>query len=151
MLVLALALFPIAPLPGQRLRVLELSAGGLATLAAADFTGGGAGLGWRPSGLMRIAVAAFPGRVEDRAAVRGELTLQLLLTPAARRGGGLYAGAGLTWQGAQADPGGTGYLTVLVGIESAPGQRWGWYGEGGLAGGVRLAAGVRRRWFPAWW
>jgi hypothetical protein len=98
-----------------------------------------------------VAVSAAGGRLESRAAARGEVTLQLLLTPAARRGTGLYAGAGIAWQGSESDRGGSGYLTVLLGLESAPGRRWGWYGEAGLAGGARLAAGVRRRWFPPWW
>jgi len=40
---------------------------------------------------------------------------------------------------------------VLLGCEVAPGRRQGWYVELGFAGGVRLAAGWRTRWFPPWW
>jgi hypothetical protein len=46
---------------------------------------------------------------------------------------------------------GSGYLTALVGFETTPGRVGGWYGEIGLAGGVRVAAGRRWRRFPAWW
>jgi hypothetical protein len=38
------------------------------------------------------------------------------------------------------------YVVLLIGVETTPGRRTGWYAEAGLAGGVRIAAGFRVRW-----
>jgi hypothetical protein len=44
-----------------------------------------------------------------------------------------------------------GYLVLTLGLEASPGGRTGWFLEAGVGGGARIAAGWRRRWFPAWW
>ena len=72
------------------------------------------------------------------------------MNAAARRGPGFYAGVGgafTAWRGAP----GQGFLAVLLGCEVAPGRRQGLYLELGFAGGLRVAAGWRTRWFPPSW
>jgi len=108
-------------------------------------------IGYRPAGQSRVALAVAGGIEDGRAALRAQLTAQFLVTPAARRGAGLYGGLGVAVTGRRGSPGG-GYLALLVGLEAAPGRRaGGWYAELGLAGGARIAAGWRGRWFPGWW
>jgi hypothetical protein len=108
-----------------------------------------AGVGYRPGGQSRVALALAAGTEDRRAAARAQLTAQFLVTPAAR-GVGLYGGFGVAVAGRRGAPG-RGYLAMLVGLEAAPGggaRRGGWYAELGLAGGARVAAGWRGRWFP---
>ena len=144
---------PALPLRAQRLTVLEASAGGAVVLARQTMAGAELGVGYRPAGQSRVALAVAGGIEAGRAALRAQLTAQFLVTPAARRGAGLYGGIGVAVTGRWGSPGG-GYLALLVGLEAAPGKRargGGWYAEVGLAGGARIAAGWRGRWFPGWW
>lgn len=107
------------------------------------------GAGYRPGGQSRVALAVGGGTEDGRAAARVQLTAQFLVTPAARRGAGLYGGIGVAVAVRRGAPGG-GYLALLLGLEAAPGggaRRGGWYAELGLAGGARIAAGWRGRWF----
>ena len=67
-----------------------------------------------------------------------------------RTGTSLYGGVGIAFAAATSERG-AGYLTALVGLESAPGRAAGWYAELGLAGGVRVSAGRRWRRLPSWW
>ena len=147
---LALALAVPGSGAAQRLTATELGAGGLAAFARSDFAGGGLGVGRRVSSQTRVALSAAGGTLARRAAVRLEAAAHFLVTPAARTGVGLYGGTGLAFQAARRTPG-AGYLVALVGIESAPGRRAGWFAELGLGGGVRVAAGWRWRRFPGWW
>jgi hypothetical protein len=102
----------------------------------------------RPSGRTRIS-AAFGAGVSDGAfAWRGELLGHFLLSPVLRRGWGAYFGGGLAAVGG---PVSRGYLVVTLGIEERPGGSSGWFAEGGVGGGVRVAAGYRWRKFPAGW
>jgi hypothetical protein len=150
LLLLALPLWPGAAAAQRRLTAREAGVGGLAALAAASFLGGAVTAAYRPGGQVRAAATVAAGALEDRAAVRAEATAQFVLTPWARGGVGPYAGLGIAWQGAEGVRGAV-YLVGLVGIESAPGRRFGWFAEAGAGGGARLAAGVRWRRFPAWW
>ena len=145
-----MVLAPWTTARAQRLSARELSAGVLGTVADADFWGGALGFGIRPGGQFRFTATAAVGDLEGRTAGRGEVTAQLVLTPPARRGAGVYAGGGVAWPGVEGSSG-AGYLVLLLGLESTPGRHWGWYIETGVAGGVRVAAGLRRRWFPPWW
>jgi hypothetical protein len=142
---------PVLPLRAQRLTVFEAGAGGAVVLARHTMAGAEVGVGYRPAGQSRVALAVAAGTADGRAAARAQLTAQFLVTPAARRGAGLYGGLGVAVAGRRGSPGG-GYLAVLVGLEAAPGRggagRGGWYAELGLAGGARVAAGWRGRWFP---
>jgi hypothetical protein len=122
-------------------------------MARRTFAGGELGLALRPGGQSRVAFAVAGGSSAGRAAGRAQATLQFLVTPAARRGVGLYAGVGAAFS-ARRETHSAGFLALLIGIEAAPGRRRGWqnyYCEVGLGGGVRAAAGWRLRWFPRWW
>ena len=134
----------------QQLTATEVSLGAFAAFSALDFVGAGAGLGRRLDNQTRVAGSAAAGVLDGNAAVRVETTAQLIINPSGRGGLGLYAGAGVAWQGAMGVPGG-GYITALIGLEAAPGARRGWYAELGLGGGARLACGLRWRRFPPWW
>ncbi|MBI1967028.1 MAG: hypothetical protein HYS40_03475 [Gemmatimonadetes bacterium] len=149
-LALTLAVAPPGAAAAQGLTATELGAGAQAAFARREFAGGGLAVARRISSQTRLALGAAGGTLAQRAAVRLEATAQFLVTPAGRSGAGLYGGAGLAFQGAGRTPG-AGYLVVLLGLERAPGRRAGWFTELGLGGGVRVAAGWRWRWFPAWW
>ena len=139
---------PLLPLGAQRLSVVEASAGGALTVARHTMAGVEVGAGYRPGGQSRVALALDGGTEDGRAAARAQLTAQFLVTPAVRRGAGLYGGLGVSVAGRQGAHGG-GFLALLVGLEAAPGggtRRGGWYAELGLAGGARVAAGWRSRW-----
>jgi hypothetical protein len=142
---------PFSPLHAQRVTVVEASAGTALVLARRRMAGVELGAGYRPGGQSRVALAVDAGTEGGRAAMRAQLTAQFLVTPAARRGAGLYGGLGVAVAGRRGTPG-AAYVAVLVGLEAAPGgrgpaARGGWYAELGLAGGARIAAGWRGRWF----
>lgn len=134
----------------QQLTSHEVGAGAAASLARRSFAGAELAYALRPSGESRIALAVAGGSVAGRAAARAQLTIQLLVNASARSGTGIYAGVGAAFVARRTSPG-QGYLAILLGLEGRPGRRQGWYVEAGLSGGVRLAAGWRLRWFPAWW
>ena len=117
-------------------------------IARHTFVGPELGLAARGGGGQgRLAVTAAAGSYEHVVGVRCEATAQFLLRPGEPSGAGPYAGLGLAYVGAQGVRGAS-YLTALLGVESAPAARAGWYGEIGLGGGVRLAVGRRFRHFP---
>jgi len=134
----------------QGLTVTEVGAGGTAVLAERGFWGPELGVARRPGGQGRFALTVAGGDYDRVLGIRVEGTAQFLLRPAERRGVGPYAGLGLAFMGAEGTRG-AGYLTALLGVESAPGRSRGWYAELGLGGGVRLAVGHRWRRLPAWW
>lgn len=136
--------------PAQQLTATELSLGGATAIARQTFVGAELGVAHRPSAESRIGLDLAAGTMRDRAAARAQLTLQLLVNPAARSGVGMYAGFGAALAARRGSPG-QALLAVLLGVEQAPGRRHGWYVELGLAGGVRAAAGWRMRSFPRWW
>ena len=141
------------PAGGQRLTATEVGVGAAVAAARQTFAGVEAGLSYRPGGQSRVALAVAGGTAAGRPAGRAQLTLQFLVTPAARSGVGLYAGLGAALTARQRSAG-AGFVAVLVGLEGAPGRRRGWqnwYLELGLGGGVRAAAGWRVRSFPSWW
>jgi hypothetical protein len=115
-----------------------------ALFAASDpvFAGGGLYAAVRPSPRVRVALTASAGGIGGDLAFRGELLGHFLLTPLAR-GAGVYLGGGAALL---ADGDARGYVVALVGVESRPAARSGWFVEGGVGGGARVAAGWRRRW-----
>jgi hypothetical protein len=143
-------LLPVLALQSQPLTATELSLGAAAALARETFVGGELGLARRTSNESRIALALAGGGVDGEAAGRAQLTVQLVVNSFARTGVGLYAGLGAAFSARRGDTG-QGYVAILLGVEGTPGRRHGWYAELGLAGGYRVAAGWRVRWFPAWW
>ena len=134
----------------QELTATERSLGGAAAMARQTFAGAELGVAHRPSAESRISLDLAGGTIASRAAARAQLTLQLLVNPAARSGLGMYAGVGAAFTARRGSPG-QGFLAVLLGVEQMPGRRQGWYAELGLAGGVRAALGWRMRRFPPWW
>ena len=149
-LAVALGLASAAPLAAQGLTATEFGVGALAVFARRDFGGGALGIARRVGNQTRLGLTAGAGARDGRQAMRLEATVQFLVTPAARSGAGLYGGAGLAWAGSEDAPG-AGFLVALLGLESVPGRRSGWFVEVGVAGGVRAAAGWRWRRFPGWW
>jgi hypothetical protein len=138
---------------GQRLTATEVGGGAAVAAARRTFAGVEAGLAYRPGGQSRVALAVAAGTAAGRPAGRAQLTLEFLVTPAARTGIGLYAGLGAVLAARQRSAS-AGFVAALVGLEGAPGRRRGWqnwYVELGLGGGVRAAAGWRVRSFPSWW
>lgn len=122
-----------------------MEAGPIGVLAAADpvFTGGGASVAWRPGDRVRLVATAMIGGQGRGSTGRGEFSLNYLLEAARARGIGVYGFAGIAGTTGTA---GNGYLLLGVGAESAPGSAHGWLVEGGVGGGVRIAAGYRWRW-----
>lgn len=143
-------LLPILALQSQPLTATELSLGAAAAVARETFVGGELGLARRTSNESRVALGLAGGSASGEAAARAQLTLQLMVNSFARTGVGLYGGLGAAFSARRGSPG-QGYVAILLGVESAPGRRHGWYGELGLGGGYRAAAGWRARWFPDWW
>ncbi|MBA3259088.1 MAG: hypothetical protein H0T68_06450 [Gemmatimonadales bacterium] len=109
---------------------------------------GGGYAALRVSRRFRLSLAAGVGGSDDRIAGRGELLAHFLLAPRARRGVGGYVAAGIAAVGGPVDQ---GYLVLTLGLEASPGAESGWFLEGGVGGGARLAAGYRWRRFPGWW
>ena len=137
----------------QRLTATEVGIGAAAAVARRTFAGAEVGLAYRPGGQSRVALAVAAGTAAERTAARAQLTLQFLVTPAARTGVGLYSGLGAALATRRGSPG-AGFVALILGLEGAPGRRRGWqnwYLELGLGGGVRAAAGWRVREFPSWW
>jgi hypothetical protein len=122
----------------------ELQAHGAGVFSGSTFVGGGVGFGLRSSGRARADIVATAGTVDGEFAGRGELMLTYHVSPYRRRGISPYAGGGvalLATAGEVAE-----YVLLLVGVESAPMRRTGWFAEVGVAGGVRVVVGVRVRW-----
>ncbi len=136
--------------PAQQLTATELSLGAAAVVSRRTFGGAELAFAHRPAPDTRLALALAAGTATGRPAARAQLTVQVLVNAAARSGPGLYAGLGVAFDARQQSPG-QGFLAVLLGCEGAPGRTQAWYGELGFAGGVRVAAGWRLRWFPRWW
>lgn len=105
----------------------------------------GLGLARRDAGRTRIGIALAAGIAEgSRAAGRGEIMWHFLLDPVKRSGLAIYGGAGLAVsliEGGNARP----YAQAVLGAETTPAGRTGWFFEAGFGGGVRGAFGMRIR------
>lgn len=140
-----LGLFPLArPVSAQR--VTELGVQGIATAADPAVAVVGVYAGLRTSLRTRVSATLAAGVSDGEAAWRAELLAHFLLNPARERGVGVYGAGGIAVVGGVVDQ---GYIVVTVGIEARPGARSGWFAEGGVGGGARLAAGYRWRRMPA--
>lgn len=131
------------PAAAQRARELGLHA--VLTAQDAELVAGGIYGAIRTTRRTRLAFTAAAGSAGDEFVARGEILGHFLLSPASR-GIGVYGGGGIA---GIAGSGEEGFLVLLIGVEQAPGGSSGWYLEGGLGGGVRIAAGYRWRWFTA--
>ena len=128
----------------------ETGLGAAALWGRHPYYGIDAGLGLRPAGQVRFVALVGGGTREGRPAghVGGEA--QFLVVPAARSGISPYVGMGISCTMVDSRHS-FGALTLTAGVESAEGNPFGWYLEGGAAGGARLAVGLRWRRFPSWW
>lgn len=141
--IFALLVLRAAVLAAQSPTGLEAGIVGLFAAARPEVVGGGPSVAWRPGDRVRLVAAAIVGGQGGRTVGRGELSLDYLLEPARSHGVGVYGFAGIAGTtGARAN----GYLLLGVGAESAPGAAQGWLIEGGVGGGLRIAAGYRWRW-----
>ncbi|MGE5927846.1 MAG: hypothetical protein ACM357_10860 [Gemmatimonadota bacterium] len=139
-LALAMLLLPEA-VAAQRAREIGLHA--VFTAQDAELVAGGVYGALRTTRRTRLALTAAAGSAAGEFVARGEVLGHFLLSPAAR-GPGIYGGGGIAGiAGADEE----GFLVLLLGVEHAPGGRAGWYLEGGVGGGLRVAAGYRWRWF----
>ena len=138
---IALLLVPATQASAQRAR--EIGVHGVFTGQDAELVAGGVYAGVRTTRRTRLALTAAVGSADGEFVARGELLGHFLLSPVSR-GPGVYAGGGIA---GVAGAGEEGFLVLLIGVESAPGGASGWYLEGGLGGGARVAAGWRWRWF----
>jgi hypothetical protein len=127
---------------GQEPRGLELATTSVVVLSDPLFAGAGLQGAIRPGGRGRIALGVFPGMLDERFALRGELVAHFLLSPGGRRGVGFY---GLGGVAGLTGPRDRAYLMLGVGVEANPGGRSGWMLEAGVGGGARIAAGWRWR------
>ena len=116
----------------------------LGVFADRDYMGAGLGFALRSAGRARVGLTVHAGVLDSAFAVRGEAVVSYHLDPYRQRGVSPYAGGGLT-VGATADDV-FEFLVLLIGLETTPGRKTGWYAEIGIAGGVRAAAGFRIRW-----
>jgi hypothetical protein len=125
-------------------RARELGVHAVFTGQEAELFAGGIYGGVRTTRRTRIAFTAAAGSAGGEFVARGEILGHFLLSPSSEEVG-LYGGGGLA--GIAGAAGEEGFLVLLVGLEHAPGGGSGWYVEGGLGGGIRVAAGYRWRWF----
>ncbi len=138
-----------APLPAQGGSVREAGLEAVVTAADPAVYTAGVTASIRPTVRTRIGLYAGGGVTGDGNGVgRAELLGQFLLNPRSTRLG-LYAGGGLA--GVFASGADNGYLVLMLGIESRPGGKGGWFAEAGIGGGARIAAGFRWRKLPPGW
>jgi hypothetical protein len=147
---LAAVAVPASPARAQQLTSTELTAAAFAALGERPFWAAAGGVGRRIDNQIRVAALGAWGMLDGDLGMRVEVTGQLIVNPSGRGGAGLYAGTGVAWQGGRGTPG-SGYITALIGLETAPGAKRGWVVEAGLGGGVRITVGWRWRRFPPWW
>jgi hypothetical protein len=138
----------VVPLAGQSGTVRE--AGLQAVLTAADpaVLTAGVTASLRPSARVRVALYGGGGVSDGEGVGRAEFVTHFLLNPRSARAG-VYGGGGIA--GVVGSGHADGYLVLALGIEGAPGGRGGWFVEGGVGGGGRLAAGYRWRRLPPNW
>ena len=124
---------------------MELGVQAIGTAADPAVAVGGVYGAIRTSHRTRVSVGLGAGVSDGDAAVRGELLVHFLLNPARRTGAGVYGAGGIAVAEGPVDQ---GYVVVTLGIEGRPGARSGWFVEGGVGGGARLALGYRWRRLP---
>ncbi|MGE5091959.1 MAG: hypothetical protein ACM3OH_07280 [Bacillota bacterium] len=143
-LVAGLAGLAPVPLAGQQPHMRELGIQGTVLATDPAMLLGGVYGAFRASRRTRVALTASAGETGGAVAWRGELLAHFLLNPRTTQHPGVYGGGGVAIAGSEGNS--EGYVVVLIGVESRPGVRSGWFLEGGLGGGFRAAAGWRWRW-----
>jgi len=141
-----------APLAGQAARELQVHA--LGSFASKRFLGGGVGFAFRNQARTRVGFSVSVGDFSVMPADgggrthalggRAEALLSYHVSPYERTGFAPYAGGGVAVAATADDL--SEYLLIVIGVETAPGGRRGWFAELGLGGGARMSAGFRVRW-----
>lgn len=129
--------------PSEAQELSEWQVHGLGVLGDSTFVGAGAGLGIRLGRRIWLRAGATPGVLEDELSLRSELLVIFHFSPSRSGGLGFYGGGGasVTFRSSESEE----FAVVLLGVESQPGAAGNWFGELGLGGGLRIAAGYRRR------
>lgn len=122
----------------------EVQVQALGTFAERRFLGAGLGGALRSAGRARVGLTLHAGDLEGAFAGRGELVASYHLNPYRQHGVSPYAGGGVTVGVAEGDA--FEYVVLMIGVETTPGRRSGWFVEAGIGGGFRVAAGFRLRW-----
>jgi hypothetical protein len=139
---LLLAAWPGAA-AAQGMRETQVFAVATASRPAAGLLG--LGFAVRDARRTRVGFALAAGVAEgSRAAGRGELMWHFLLDPVKRSGLAIYGGAGVAVsivEGGNARP----WAQAVLGAETTPAGRTGWFFEAGFGGGARAAMGLRFR------
>ncbi len=138
---MALLVAPGGTASGQTVGDVQIFA--LAAIARDVLAAGGVGVAVRPGGRLRFAVNGVVGSESGAAAGRVEAVAVFHLNPFRQTGWAAYGGGGAAVRFRQ--PGTSGFLLVMLGAESRPARRLGWFVEVGAGGGVRLATGLRVR------
>ncbi len=115
----------------------------IGTVLAARFLGAGLGFGVRSPGRLRVGASLSAGDREGVLATRVEVMASYHLDPLKRRGVTPYLGGGVAIAATRGRI--DEFLLAVVGIETSPGGRLGWFLEGGVGGGIRFSAGARVR------
>lgn len=138
----------LAASPAHAQTFVEL--GGQALVLARDpaLFAGGVHVAVRTTPRTRFMATLSGGSLDGEMTGRVEGLGHFLLNPLDPSGAGLYGGGGL---GLEFLEGNRGYIVLLLGLESSPGGRSGWFIEGGWGGGPRFSAGWRWRFRPAGW
>lgn len=126
----------------QQGRGFEAGVQALLLTQAPVWAGGAVAAAWRPGGGARFSLSLGLGSAHDEVSGRGEALAHFLLSPRRRSGLGPYGFAGVAGvTGSRSE----GYLVLGLGVERAPGGGSGWFLEGGVGGGGRIAVGWRWR------
>jgi hypothetical protein len=126
----------------QQLRGHEAGIQGLVLVQDPVWAGGAVYGAWRPGGGARFSLGLGLGSTDGEVSGRGEVLAHFLLSPERSSGIGPYAfGGAAVVTGSRHQ----GYLVLGLGLEERPGARSGWFAEGGVGGGARIAAGWRWR------
>jgi len=140
-------LLALAVLPGRAAAQgwREVQVWGVAVGSDPAVAAGGLGFALRDGGRTRIG-AALAGGTSDggRAAGRIEVAWHFLLDPSRRSGLAVYGGGGLAVSLIERDqlrP----WVLMVLGVETSPASKHGFFVEAGLGGGVRAALGLRFR------
>ncbi len=105
----------------------------------------GLGRAWRDAARTRVGVALAAGATEQgAAALRAEATWHFLLDPGRARGLSVYGGGGLALTAVQ-DGAVRPFIEAVLGMETGPASRAGFFLEAGFGGGARFAVGIRWR------
>jgi len=138
----ALLLIVVAVRPAAAQRGWDAQGHVVALGRDSTLVAGGVGAGLRLGRGLRVGATLSAGALTSGgAAGRGEALLAYHVSPPRQGGVGVYAAAGVAGEVHGGET--RGLIVALIGVEARPWNGGGWFGEGGVGGGVRVAAGYR--------